>query len=59
MKTSMWVVYWVGNIGTFIKLTLFDNYVYTWWNWIIVLPMNEFLAMIWPVYWAILRPFFG
>jgi len=55
MKTLGWVVYWIGNVGTFIKLTFFDGYVYNWWNWMIAVPINEFLALIWPIYWAILR----
>jgi hypothetical protein len=52
------VVYWLGHIATFVKLTFLDGYQYTWWNWIIALPVNEFLAMIWPIYWLILRPLF-
>ena len=59
MKTFAWVVYWIGNIATFVKLTFFDGYQYTWRNWIIVLPINELLAAIWPIYWVVLRPLFG
>lgn len=59
MKTIIWVIYWLGNLGTFVKLTFFDAYQYTWWNWIIVVPINEFLAAIWPIYWVVLRPLFG
>ncbi|MBJ9895254.1 hypothetical protein [Burkholderia cenocepacia] len=49
----------VGNLATFAKLTFFDGCHYNWWNWIIALPLNEFLAAIWPIYWVILRPLFG
>ena len=59
LKITGWVIYWLGNIGTFVKLTFLDNYSYTWWNWLIVVPVNEFLALIWPIYWLILRPIFG
>lgn len=59
IKNAALVVYVLGNIATFVKLSFFDGYVYTWWNWIIVLPINEFLAMIWPIYWLVLRPLFG
>lgn len=52
------VGWFIGNIATFAKLTFFDGYQYTWWNWIIALPLNEFLASIWPIYWLILRPLF-
>lgn len=53
------IIYWVGYLSTFGYLTFFDDYQYTWWNWIIVLPINGFLAFMWPVYWAIIRPFFS
>ena len=49
------IIYVAGNIATFVKLTFFDGYVYNGWNWIIALPVNEFLAIIWPIYWAVLR----
>lgn len=59
MERIAWIVYLVGNIGTFIKLTFFDGYVYNGWNWLIAIPINEFLAAMWPIYWLILRPFFS
>lgn len=49
----------VGSFITFVKLTFFDGYSYNWWNWIIAIPVNAFLAEIWPIYWLILRPIFG
>ena len=52
------VVWQLGGLATFVKLTFFDGYVYNWWNWIIALPVNAFLGEIWPIYWAILRPIF-
>ena len=59
VKPLLWVVYWLGNIATFAKLTFFSGYHYTSWNWLIVVPINEFLAAIWPIYWAILHPLMG
>lgn len=56
MKTVLWTIYWIGNFATFIKLMFFDDYPYNWWNWIIAIPINEFLSAIWPIYWVILRP---
>jgi hypothetical protein len=53
------IVWQLGSVVTFIKLTFFDDYIYTWWNWIIVVPINLFLGEIWPIYWLILRPIFG
>ena len=50
----LWV-YLIGNVATFGELTFFDGYIYNWWNWIIVLPINE-LVTIWPLYWCVIRP---
>ncbi|CAN5348643.1 hypothetical protein BH10PSE12_BH10PSE12_18750 [soil metagenome] len=58
MRAIIWI-YQLISFGTFIKLTLLDHYPYTWWNWIFVVPLNAFLAEIWPIYWLILRPIFG
>lgn len=58
-KGLVWTVYWVGNIATFIKLMFFNGFNYNWWNWIVAIPANEFLSLIWPLYWAILRPLFS
>lgn len=49
------LLYFAPMGGTFIYLTFFDGYAYTWWNWIIVIPLNGFLSGIWPIYWGILR----
>ena len=52
-------LYITGDVATLLYLTFFDGYDYTWWNWIIVVPINVFLATIWPIYWVVLRPLFG
>jgi len=44
---------------TFAYLSFFDGYVYTWWNWIVAIPVNIILSQIWPIYWLILRPVMG
>lgn len=54
----MLAAYLVGDVATFVKLTFFDDYAYTWWNWIFAVPINIFLSTIWPIYWAILVPIF-
>ena len=51
-----WLLYEVAAAATWVYLTFFDGYVYNSWNWLIALPANAFLAQIWPLYWAILRP---
>lgn len=51
--------YQLAALYTFVRLTFFDGYVYNWWNWIIAIPVNGFMAEIWPIYWFLLRPFFG
>jgi len=52
-------IYFLGDLATFVYLTFFDGYIYTWWNWLIAVPINFFLAQIWPIHWLILRPIFG
>lgn len=49
----------IGGIATFVYLTFFDGYRYTWWNWLIAVPVNLFLGEIWPIYWLLVRPIFG
>ena len=51
----LFAIYIIGNVATFAELTFFDGYIYNWWNWIVVLPVNEALAAIWPLYWVIIR----
>jgi hypothetical protein len=53
------ILYEAAFLYTFVQLTFFDGYVYNWWNWLIAIPVNVFLAQIWPIYWLILRPIFG
>jgi hypothetical protein len=54
----MWI-YNIGAIGTFVYLTFFDGYRYNVWNWIIAIPVNMFMAGIWPIYWIVIRGLFG
>jgi hypothetical protein len=49
------VMYHIGTVITFMYLSFFKDYGYTWWNWIFVVPINLFLAEIWPIYWVILH----
>ncbi len=59
-KTALAFMAWqAAAVATFVKLTFFDGYIYTWWNWLIAVPVNMFMAEIWPIYWLILRPIFG
>ncbi len=43
---------------TFIYLMYADWSDINWWNWIIIIPVNAFLAQIWPIYWAFIHWFF-
>ena len=45
------VLYHMGSIGTAIFLFVDTNW--SWWNWILLIPLNLFLAEIWPVFWFI------
>lgn len=49
------ILYTIGQIATFVYLTFFTGYDYNAWNWIIAIPVNFFLSMIWPIYWLILH----
>ena len=40
---------------TFIILMVWDRPFLNAWNWLIIIPVNLFLAQIWPIYWAILH----
>lgn len=55
MKTAALWIYVAGNTATFVFLTFFDGIKYTWWSWLIILPLNEVLAAMWPIYWSLLR----
>lgn len=52
-------IWQLGSLATAVYLIFFDGYHYNWWNWIIAIPVDFFLAEIWPIYWLILRPIFG
>jgi hypothetical protein len=55
MPQALLVIYHAIAFGTFVFLTFFDGYIYNGWNWLIAIPVNIFLAEIWPIYWLILR----
>lgn len=59
IKYLLFGAWFIGHIATFIKLLLFDGYRYNWWNWIVAVPIDFFLSLMWPIYWAVLRPLFG
>ncbi len=40
------IAYQIGAWGTFGYLTFFDGYAYTWWNWLIAVPVNIFMGQI-------------
>lgn len=46
----------IASTLTQVYLLFFDGTVYTWWNWIIIIPIDLFLGEIWPLYWLIIRP---
>lgn len=47
------LVFWIWQLGSLVTLIylMFFNTNYNWWNWIILIPINFFLAEIWPIYW--------
>ena len=55
MERLLVSIYILGDLGTFVYLTLFDGYIYNAWNWVIAVPVNIFLSLIWPAYWGVLH----
>lgn len=55
MRLALTLLYQLGAIATFVYLAWFDA-AYTWWNWVIIIPVSAFLAEIWPLYWAVIVP---
>lgn len=53
----LWPAYLLGDLATFVFLASFDGYRYTSSNWLIAIPVDIFLAQIWPLYWLAIRPF--
>lgn len=51
--TLFFIIWRLGSIPTLIYLMFFDGTNYNWWNWIIIVPLNFFLAEIWPIYWML------
>lgn len=48
-------IYVIVDAITFIYLMHADWSDINWWNWIIIIPVNVFLAQIWPIYWAFIH----
>lgn len=60
MKYKLLIAAWlVGDLATLIYLLFFDGTQYNWWNWLVIVPIDFFLATIWPIYWLVLRPLFS
>lgn len=50
------LVFWqIAAFATFVFLMIEDWPDIGPVNWLILVPLNGFLAQIWPVYWAILH----
>lgn len=59
MKPALIWLWLAGDAATFIYLLFFNGAKFNWWNWVIIGPIDFFLAGIWPIYWMILRPIVG
>lgn len=57
MRSLVLAAYVLGDLATLVYLIFFDGTKYTWWNWLIIVPVDVFLATIWPIYWAVLNPY--
>ena len=59
MRAILLAIYVLGDLATTVKLIFFDCYSYTWWNWLIAVPVDFFEGTIWPIYWCVLHPLMG
>jgi hypothetical protein len=59
MSKALFGIWLAGDLATLVYLLFFDGTQYNWWNWLLIVPIDVFLATIWPIYWLILRPFFS
>lgn len=56
MNSVLPMLYIIGNIGTWIYLMIEDwPDVHGVFSFLLMVGLNEVLASVWPVYWAILR----
>lgn len=53
MATLLIVAWMTADIGTFAYLMVNDWAYFNAWNWIIMVPINIFLAQLWPIYWPL------
>ncbi len=56
LQRLLWSLYFLADLATTGFLIWEDWDDMTWWNWIIIVPIDIFLGTIWPIYWLILRP---
>ena len=40
---------------TFLYLMFLDGFIYTTWNWLWRIPLIVIYAVVWPLYWLVLR----
>ena len=52
------VIWQITSVISFLKLTFQDGIYYTWWNWIIIIPVNIVVSELWFIYWPV-RLWFG
>ncbi len=53
MKRLLSLLYTLVSFATFVYLLFFDRHgLYRGWNWFIKIPLDAFLASLWPLYWA-------
>lgn len=54
MDRLLVAIYVIGNVATFVFLISQDLPGFNAWNWLVLIPIDLFLAQIWPIYWGIL-----
>ena len=60
MRAWLWPVYVIGDLGTWVYLSVEDWARMGFFKWLLsTFVFDLFLATIWPIYWLILRPLMG
>jgi len=55
MERFLIAAYVIADIATLVYLLVMDAPDFNAWNWLIIIPVDIFLAQIWPIYWAVLH----
>ncbi|MFO1037622.1 MAG: hypothetical protein U1E45_12300 [Geminicoccaceae bacterium] len=56
LNALLWLAYFLGDVVTFVYLTLQWSVADSaWWQWCLHLVLSFVVAQAWPLYWAVLH----